>query len=370
MKSSQFYQRKMSLKDNFLNQKPEFDGIIDIDFDSLLRDYDNGQAKGEPSHQNLKDNENESLFSWKRGFINAWTGWPNDGKTDFFTQASTVKSLHDGWKWAVWSPEMYGSEKVDGRVVMNANDLVDDIIWKLYGQCPLKDIGEKYGNRLSRSKYIDGASWVKDHFVFLKPQNRTPLGIIDCYKKAFDKRSFDGLLIDPFKNIVQDSGERVDRFLEETFAWFKELSIEMDVSFNIIAHPKANIATIDKEGNRSVCDQYSLSGGAAWNNSMDGIYSILRPNKHKDPKDRTTNFINLKQRKQHLVAVSGTCYDIRKDIKTSRYIIQNIDPFTNVEIEPKQYVLPTAPNNFEPKPINKPEFMIDWQSGDVEKAPF
>jgi len=345
----------MELKAKLLQPQAEFEGIIDIDKESLLKEFDHGKATGEDPRVKLTDDEGEKVFSWKRGFINAWTGWPNDGKTDFFTQMSTVKSLYDSWKWAIWSPEMYGSEKVDGRVVLNANDLVDEIIWKLYGECPIKNIGDKYGRRLSRSQYIEGILWVQDHFVFLKPQDRSMTGVLNTYKKAYDKRDFDGLLIDPFKNISQDSNERIDRFLEESFADCKQLSLDMDVSFNIIAHPKANVETVDKDGNRAICDQYKLSGGAAWNNSMDGIYSILRPNKHRDPKDRTTNFLNLKQRKQHLVAVSGTCGNIRKDIQTSRYIINGFDPFVNkepVKFEEKQYVLPIAPNNFESKNLN------------------
>lgn len=363
----------MNLKANILDQKPDFNGIIPIDQESLLREFDNGKAIGEPSRVALKDDSGESVFSWKRGFINAWTGWPNDGKTDFFTQLTTVKSLHDSWKWAIWSPEMYGSEKIEGRVIMNANDLVDEIIWKLYGECPIKNISEKYGRRLSRSKYIDGILWVQEHFVFLKPENRTPIGIVDCYKQSYELRAFDGLLIDPFKNVTQDSNERIDRFLEESFAWFKELSIEMDVSFNIIAHPKANIPSVDKDGNRAVCDQYALSGGAAWNNSMDGIYSILRPNKHKDPKDKVTNFLNLKQRKQHLVAVSGTCSDIIRNTQTSRYLIGGLDPFikseTQLTFEEKPYTLPKADSNFESgKNLNRGE--NGWINPPEKEAPF
>lgn len=344
----------MELKSKLLQPQIEFDGIIEIDKNSLLKEFDQGKATGEDPRVLLTDIDGEKVFTWKRGFINAWTGWPNDGKTDFFTQMSTVKSHYDKWKWAIWSPEMYGSEKIDGRVILNANDLVDEIIWKLYGVCPIKNIGEKYGNRLSRSQYIDGILWVQDHFTFLKPQDRTMTGVLNTYKKAYDKRPFDALLIDPFKNISQDSNERIDRFLEESFAECKQLSLDMDVSFNIIAHPKANVETVDKNGDRAICDQYKLSGGAAWNNSMDGIYSILRPNKHRDPKDRTTFFLNLKQRKQHLVAVSGTCEKIIKDIPSSRYIINGVDPFKSkepIKFE-KPYQLPLAPNNFE-KPLNR-----------------
>jgi len=361
----------MELKAKLLQQKPDFDGVIEIDKESLLREFDQGKAIGEDARVLLTDLDGEKVFSWKRGFINTWTGWPNDGKTDFFTQMSAVKSFHDGWKWAIWSPEMYGSEKVDGRVVVNANDLVDEIIWKLYGECPIKNISDKYGKKLSRSKYVEGILWVQEHFVFLRPQDRSMTGVLDCYKKAYDKRSFDGLLIDPFKNISQDSSERIDRFLEESFGECKELSLDMDVSFNIIAHPKANVETVDKDGNRAICDQYKLSGGSAWNNSMDGIYSILRPNKHRDPKDRTTNFINVKQRKQHLVAVSGTCEKIIKDIPSSRYIINGIDPFKSkeaIKFEEKPYQLPIVPNNFD-KPLNPPKSMEEILKEDV-KAPW
>lgn len=141
------------------------------------------------------------------------------------------------------------------------------------------------------------------------------------------------MLIDPFKNVQQEIRTRDDIFLEQLFAKFKEFAVTTNSSVNWIAHPKANIARVrsTSDGDAiNVCDQYMLNGGAAWNNSMDGIYSILRPYTLQDPRDSNVWFYNLKQRKQELVAERGIVKDIRFDIGTRRYLFNERDPLGKI----------------------------------------
>ena len=115
------------------------------------------------------------------------------------------------------------------------------------------------------------------------------------------------------------------------FARFKEFAVRNNVSHNWVAHPKSNIQAKygnDEAGNRIMmpCMPEHLNGGAAWDNSMDGIYSMNRPLLPQDPTSTLTNFINFKQRKQELVGERGAVGDIIFEPITRRYIFEGQDP--------------------------------------------
>ena len=59
----------------------------------------------------------DEYFRWKKGDITLCTGYGNHGKSFFMLQMMLTKSIWDGWKWAVFSPENYP-----------ANDFYDDLI--------------------------------------------------------------------------------------------------------------------------------------------------------------------------------------------------------------------------------------------------
>jgi len=269
-------------------------------------------------------------FAWKRGFQNCWTGYPNDGKTQFTLMMMTVKALRDGWKFVVWSPEMKSATFIENEIAVHYNDLINDIIWMASGVTPYQHIAKKYVcDLLPMSDYLEWVKWVQEHFIFLDPKNKKPDDIYQLLTNTFEDQGYDVVLIDPFKNIEQDIRLRDDIYLEQLFAKFKDFAVRTNTVMNWIAHPKANINRIRKVNGEDLlmpCDQYMLNGGAAWNNSMDGIYSIFRPDLLTEIRSPNVNFINLKQRKQELVAHRGKVENIEFNFKNRRYIFNGNDP--------------------------------------------
>lgn len=313
---------------------PRQESILPIDMASQMEEFEKGKAIGENAripvlHEN---------FSWKKSFVNCWTGWPNDGKSTFFQFMALMKSIVDGWKWCLWSPEMYnGIKGPSGKMIISASDIIDEIVFMKTGRNPYKHFEQKYGvKQMKREEYIQALEWVQDHFVFINPKERQFKNLIDNFRYIFEHYGVDGFLVDPFKNINhgEEGSGRFDLYLDQIFSETKEFALETDTSFNYIAHPKGQVDAKNPDGSYKLCSQFMLAGGAAWNNNMDGIFSIYRPHKHKDPKDPRVTFFNLKQRKQQLVGRAGAYDKIEFQFETNRFYFDGHCPIDGSYKEP------------------------------------
>lgn len=330
MSLKKFIEAKEENKD--LTETKDREGIfIQTDLELLKEQFHNGVDIADP----CCIPEISHIFSWKRGFQNCFTGYPNDGKTQMAIYLKTVKSMHDNWKWAVWSPEMKDSTFVNGRVKVHYNDFINDIVGIMSGKIVKKHVHDKYPHleRISFDEYMSLSKWVSEHFKFMDPKDKTPKGVLDELRKEYDKNGFDGVFIDPFKNLEHDIRIRDDIYLDRLFASTKEFGIETKTVWNWIAHPKSNVSRIKKNNDGSEClqpcNQYMLNGGAAWDNGMDGIYSILRPNLLIDINDPMVTFYTLKQKKQDQTNQRGNYPHIRFDTKTKRYLFDERDILNN-----------------------------------------
>lgn len=339
----------MSL-DDFLKGKKSLNGfkeridpdIIGLDFDIMKQDHTNGVQIADPCMIDQMSNN----FAWMRGHQNCWTGFPNDGKTQFTLFMMAVKALKSGWKWVIWSPEMKGANFVDGKVKVHYNVLAYDIMATITGKTPYKHINEKYHIPLMTiDEMQEQKEWIEKHFIFLDPKKRKVEDIEVVLKRVYEREGYDGILIDPFKNIEADSSRREDQHLNNVFSRFKDYAIEINASMNWIAHPKSGVSRIVNRKGVDIlvpCNQYMLAGGAAWDNGMDGIYSIQRPNTLIDITDNAVTFHNLKQRMQELTCERGIVENITFDIKTRRYLFDGFCPLGMSKIESKLETLPTT----------------------------
>lgn len=164
---------------SFIEKRRNFRSKIDIsDSEIVLIDdevLDQEYIQGSPKGEHCGITEMSEHFAWKRSFQNVWTGYPNDGKTQFALFMMLIMSLRNGWKWVVWSPEMKSSNFVNGQVRINYNDLVNILIWTIEGITPHYHVSEKYNcERLTLEKHISNRQFVKDHFVFIEPKDKTP----------------------------------------------------------------------------------------------------------------------------------------------------------------------------------------------------
>ena len=306
--------------------------IVDLDLNIMKQDYEQGVQVGEKTGVDAMDKN----LSWMRGHQNCWTGWANDGKTTFIQYLMIMKSLSDEWKWCIWSPEMKQANFVDGKIKEHFNGLAYEMMTTISGKTPYKFIHKKYGTPLMSMDEIQFVKeWISKHFIFLDPVQTDIDYVIEMHKRIYEKYGFDGFLLDPYKNIKAEIGKRDDQHLSDVFARVKDSCIATNSVFNWIAHPKSNVTRVrmkDDKPQIAVCNQYMLSGGAAWDNSMDGIYTPLRPYTIDDISDNRVEFHNLKQRMQELTAQRGCVEGITFDVSKRRYLFDGHDPLSLITI--------------------------------------
>jgi hypothetical protein len=225
---------------------------------------------------------------------------------------------------------------------------------------------------------MEALEWVQDRFYVISPKDKNYKNLIDTFMYHYEKLGFDGWVIDPFKNIQFEANGTMDNVLHRIFDDFKECSIMSNSSINIIAHPKSDNEPKKQDGSYKVCTQFNLLGGAAWNNSMDGIFSLHRPYAHQDPNDPTTWLYHLKQRKKHLVGETGVYKHIEYVPRTNRYHFAGkcpIDGSFKPPIQrdsqgmPKEPSFPPPMAGQETGQINFEKVEIDYGE-EYDKAPF
>jgi hypothetical protein len=318
----QFFELRSQVKSKAEN----YDGIIPVNSKLILEEYELG-ANTFDSCNIAQMAEN---FCWRRTDQNVFTGYANDGKTLFTLFLMAVKALTSDWRFVLWSPEMRSATYMQNEVVVHYNALVLEFVWMMTKKTPYKSVHRRWGTKLATVEEVaHWVDWTKDHFIFLDPKEKTPERIYDLLKDLYDDIGYDAVLIDPFKNVHQVINMRDDIYLDRLFDTFKDLAIRTNTVMNWIAHPKSNIERVRiKDGNRirMPCDQHMLAGGAAWENNMDGIYSIFRPNLLENIRDKSVTFFNLKQRRQELTVLRGAVEGIQFEPSQRRYYFDGHDP--------------------------------------------
>jgi hypothetical protein len=331
---------------------PRADSYLAPDTALLMAEFDEGKEIGEP----CGIAEIDKIFSWKRGFLNVFTGWANSGKSTMMLFLMLMRSLKYGTKWNLWSPEMISSKRDGNKVYITANDIYDELVHTLTGKIPYKHWEAKYGKKqMPLDEYMAALEIIREYFFVMNPKDRGYKNIIDNHRYFHEYHGCEGFLDDPFKNLILDySLGRDDRILEATFAEFEEFALETHSFMNFVAHPKSMTEVKERpKGNApapyKVVTQFMLIGGSAWDNSMDGIFSIYRQNAHLDPQDPWVTFITLKQRKQQLTHRKGEYDKIEFDFFTNRFYFGGVCPIDGSIKDPKPQ---QATMNFQ-QPWNK-----------------
>lgn len=352
---------------------------LEPDSISMLKEFKEGKPIGESGRiEHLSDQ-----FSWKRSFVNCWTGRPNFGKSTFLQFMAVNKSKHDNWKWCIWSPEMISSDKgKDGKVYKTATDIYDELIHIYTGENPYKHFKDRYGiSQMSEERYLEAITWVQDRFFVVEPKDKRYKHLIDNYMYMYETYGIDGWIIDPFRSVRYDQlGGTLDYVLSQIFDEFKEAAILTNSSVNFIAHPKGDNDPF-KRGKDGIItgykpvNQYNLLGGSAWDNAMDGIFSVHRPYKHLDDNDPATYLYHHKQRKKHLVGDTGVYKKIEYNPKTNRYYFDGHCPIDGSFKQPLIRDDKGAPLPNQPQPpdrgLGKPqEIVFEKTDEQLDDAPF
>lgn len=241
------------------------DGVYYLEdiFESMLENF----RKGIVLAPTTRFEEMDEYFRWKKGDINLCTGYGNHGKSFFMLQMMITKSIYDGWKWAIFSPENYPP-----------NDFYDDIIEMYSG---------KWLDKMTEKEYVDACWFIDKHIFYVYPEDEHDINSInERFRHLVLKKGIDGVLVDPFNQLDsnQKAFQREDQYLSEILKDIKRFALLNNVSYNIVAHPK-NPTYNTQDRSLPIVDMYDIAGGAMWGNKCDQIISYYRPNFHTDKND-------------------------------------------------------------------------------------
>jgi len=269
--------------------------------------------------------ELDDYFRWKPGDINTWVGYGNHGKTTLFLQLALTKSIHDGWKWAIFSPENYPP-----------NDFYDDLVEMYCG---------KWLDKLTEAEYVEALDFLNNHFFYVYPDADHDLTTIhEYFRHLILKHGVDGVLIDPWNQLDHNlkSMQREDQYLSQQLKDVKRFALLNSVSYNIIAHPKTPQYKEDKS--LPICDMYDLYGGSMWGNKSDQILSYYRPNFHVDKNDPTCE-LHVQKIKRKRTGGKHGYVTLHLNWTEKRFYINNV-AYCNPKMSKSQDpIVPMFPNN-------------------------
>ena len=230
----------------------------------------------------------DEFFRWKKGDINLFSGYANYGKTTYVVQLMLIKSIYDGWKWAIFSPESYP-----------ANDFYDDIVEMYVG---------KWLTRMNEAEYTEACDFIDKHFFYVYPESDHDIeSIHEKCRYLVLKKGVDGVMIDPFNQLDKNQKpyERDDQYLSETLKDIKRFALLNAVCYNIVAHPKNPIYSNGKELQPVAI--YDLAGGAMWGNKCDQITIYHRPRFHEDKNSPEVKIHQIKTKRKRTGGQNGEC---------------------------------------------------------------
>jgi len=279
-------------------------------FPEMLKDFHSGSQKGETTHFPGIDER----FRWSRGEITIVGGIGNFGKSTMMLQLMLMKSLKDGYRWAVFSPEQYPPKF-----------FYNQLIHALVGKSPYRH----HKNQMSEDEYRAAAEKIKDKFYFIYPEKDMPTQdyINRKFVEAMVKHNVDGCMVDPFNAIYRDRSTRLrdDQFLEDFFRVQKRFALENNVYMVIVAHPNSSIQKDERTGDYKCPRVYDFAGGAMWNNKADNIIMFHRPYYNSNPNDTTSIFVSQKIKKKELNGTTGECV-LTYDVSTGRFYDDGYNP--------------------------------------------
>ena len=324
---------------------------------ALLDIFRNGRKKGTKTYlrdidsQRINGFENR-LWSWKEGEFNIWTGYNNEGKSQFLIYLCLLKAINEGWKFAFFSPEN------DPPV-----EFFDDLIHTMLGKTT--DRNSK-NFEITEQEYLDSFKKIENNFYFVYPEDEhgKPDYTIENIEKIFEFMVYEygikGLILDPYIKIKHDMlpGEPEHLYASRFMMDRIHFSRKHLVSYHLVMHQVTPRKDKDT-GNFPEPNIYAIKGGGTFADSADNVLTVWRPNRCSDPTDTEVVFSSQKIKKHKLVGIPSSC-KMKFDRQKNRYVsIDNYDYFSgevkqednklNEVYRPDRFHT-SASNEFEPIP--------------------
>jgi len=282
--------------------KVEIVTISDVE-EKMLSGLRNGKEKGSTTH--IKEIDN--CWKWRKQEFNIWTGYMNEGKSEFIRFLSLIKALEDDWKFLFCAPEDYPPE-----------EFFDSLIHTLLGQSTDKD----NIHCCSEEDYIKAINRIRHNiiFVYIKPPNNTIKGVLETFKPLIDEYSIDACVIDPLIKFARPKNfsERDDIYAAYITSICTDFAREHNISLHLVMHqltPRIQETT----GCYPKPTVYNIKGGGTWADGCDNILSIWRPAYAANKMDSQVMFASQKIKKQKLVGIPQE-YKMEFDRRSNRYV--------------------------------------------------
>lgn len=291
-------------QDIIIEDEPAKDVIyLDNIREKIIYTFENGTSQGETTHYP----EIDKHFRWKRGEITLMAGIGNHGKSAMMYQLALAKTVKDGYRWGVFSPENMPEE-----------EFYKDLIHSYVG----KSTERHHHNQMSKQELVDAMDFIREYFYLIYPKNDspTPEYMHNRYRELIIKHNIDGCITDPYNQLENDlskAGGREDLYLSKYLTTAKRFAVEQNVFYVIIAHPKGGLTKTKQD--YDCPDVFDLSGGAMWNNKADNILFTHRPFYTSDSENTMVKFISRKIKKQKLNGIPGEV-DLKFDRLKNRFI--------------------------------------------------
>ncbi len=317
------------------------EGIYFVDSikESMLNDFRKGIQLGESTRFGIMD----EYFRWKTGDVNLWIGYANSGKTTILMQLMIIKSMYDGWKWAVFSPENFP-----------ANDFYNDLVEMYIG---------KWIGYMTEQEYSDACDFLNEHIFYVYPDNEHDIvSIHEKFRYLVLKYGVDGVVLDPFNQLdhLQKNFEREDMYLSRILKDIKRFALSNGINYNIVAHPKT--PKYNEDRSLPVVDMYDVAGGAMWGNKTDQIISYHRPNSHQDKNDPCAD-IHIQKIKRKRTGGKLGFFSTNLNWKTKRYMVEGIVPCDREYA--KQVLALEARQEYTQEQLLSPDMQVDDGFGEA-----
>jgi hypothetical protein len=285
--------------------------------------YNYGLEKGDTCH--IK--ELDPHFKWMKGYLNVWTGWMNEGKTEWVYQLLLLRAVLAGKKSALYSPENMPEEQI-----------YDQLIHSLAGQNPDRD----WQSCLPMARYKMARDFVREHFIVVYPRRgmgRTPKDLLGYFETAAAKFNTSHCFIDPWTKADHSAMASMGGdapYLSHVLGDFSDWTTDTGQSLIITAHPR-QLPDMKHGQARPIPDSSHVAGGQGWENIPHVAATYYRPWKHLGSSNPLYSEVAIyvkKVKSRKLVGVPGSIGDgsenpdirITYDWRTARYYINGVSP--------------------------------------------
>ena len=280
------------------NALTEVDGVNDdkVDFWDWIN-------KGNNAHTTFIDRY-DRIFKWKRGWVNSWTGYSNEGKSSWLYFIILIKLLQDPEaKVAVFSPENYPRNK-----------FVKDWVKTMLGCDP------KYSTKIKCERMIEQFN---DRLFYVYPSNHDIESIENQFKNLVKLHRVSITVIDPYLKVSKPSGVNDLQYLTSFLKRQEVFAKNFDVSHHVVYHQLTT--QIDESGNYPEPDQYKMKGGGNIADGSDTVSSVWRPYRKTEDEDKSVYIKTQKVKDFDVFSLGYLKLDY--NLSKNRYFLEGIDIF-------------------------------------------